>query len=101
MEHVTHLNLGGNPIERGWEHLGSLRQLRKLGLACCGLTELPAALAGMESMTRLDLIYNSIGRGWERLRPLRQLRELKVDRGEEINILEAVKALKHLTILHF
>ena len=76
MESVASLELSGNPIERGWERLRSLRQLRELDLRNCDLTELPPALAGMESMTRLGLRLNPIEHGWERLRTLRQMGEL-------------------------
>ena len=80
MESMTCLILDGSGIQSGWERLDPLRQLRVLNFHDCGLTELPAALAGMKSRTSLSLNGSDIQSDWEHLRPLTRLQKLGVGR---------------------
>ena len=78
---LTRLDICSNPLWEqrfvgGWQHLGSLCQLRHLDLTSMHLTELPEQVSRMTCLTQLHISRNPIAGGWHRLLPLPHLVKL-------------------------
>ncbi|KAL4425469.1 hypothetical protein ABPG75_009485 [Micractinium tetrahymenae] len=103
LQGLTALNLSGNTLGGGWEHLRPLQLLARLDLHYCHQPAVPASLSTLTLLTHLNLSSNRIGGGWDHLRPLQQLACLKLSDCSLVGVpsgLSVLTSLTHLDLRH-